>query len=64
MYQRVIKLQPENAESYLQIASIYYYDLKENSNALAYFKKTLEISPNHPDKSMILQMITAIEQEP
>jgi arylsulfatase A-like enzyme/Flp pilus assembly protein TadD len=62
-YQQAIKVRPDDADLYLKIASIYFYDLKDKANALYYYKKTIEIAPNHPDKLTINQMITTLENK-
>ena len=63
VYEKAIKLHPDDADLCLRIASIYFYDIKDNANALVYYKKTLEISPNHPKKSAILQRIFTLQKE-
>ena len=62
IYQQAIKVQP-NADLYLKIASIYFYDLNDKTNALVYYKRTLGLVPEHPDKVMIHQMISVIENK-
>jgi arylsulfatase A-like enzyme/tetratricopeptide (TPR) repeat protein len=60
-YQGAIAIQPGNADLYYKIAAIYFYDLHDNKNALIYFKKVIEIAPDHPDAPMIKRVIGIIE---
>ncbi len=60
-YLKSIDPNSEDADIYLKIANIYFYDIKDKEKALIYYRKTLDLSPYHPDAYMIKQIIKLIE---
>lgn len=58
-----IEINTNESDLYYEIGSIYFYDLKDYKEAIYYFNKTIEISPNHKESYMIKQLISAAKTE-
>lgn len=60
LYERVVQLDPERSDAWVEIGKIKYYWLDKPKEALEAFQKASELDPTHPD--VILHM-KSLQQE-
>ena len=62
-FQKAVEIDPKNWVAMINLATDHYAD-GDKGTAAAWFKKALELNPNHPEKAEILKMIAAGEPKP
>lgn len=60
IYKKALEINPRHPNAWRNSGVVYYYDLHKNAEALAAFRKYLEVLPQAPDAPQILQTIAAI----
>lgn len=63
IYKQALQINPNHAFAWRNSGVVYYYDLHKNAEALAAFKKYLEVSPNAADAAQIKQTIAQISAQ-
>jgi len=60
--QRIMKMDPSNAEAPLRLARIYYVEVKDYESALDYFEKALELQGETGEIEQVRQTVETLRQ--
>ncbi len=54
---RAVERNPNYAEAFRNLGVLHYYYIKNQTQALVFFKHSLNLDPNQPDKDLILKLL-------
>ena len=60
-YEEVLKIDPNNSDSHLNLGSIYDNKLNSNEKAIYHYKEFLRLNPNYKDADVIKVRIDQLE---
>ena len=62
-YERVMKTDPQNAEVYFELGTLYYYNKKDNAKAKEMFTKYQEMGKDEKKLSQVKDLLAVIERK-